>query len=236
MGKDNERKTNLFTGATAVKVQTEAKKKGKEKREIKLSPNLDILSAIRAVKDQLATVEADYNELVKEEMMQNFVVLTYDHKQRPDNFRGIGNVSEASCELRVRSSRSPLSSEEMEVLDSLKVSYGEEITKDEIPEQFFFNPKLIMNEKIAQKISTALTSIPELRGKEIIFKQEFQPAEKKMVVTEKSFEDASKLKPELIERAYKIIATLAIKPTMQEGKGATLKGMMEILKEEGIDL
>ena len=227
---------NIFATATKTKTQEPEKKtNGKEKRKVVLGRDLDILASIKTVIDQLESVQTDYEETIKASMLNEFIAETLAHFKRPDNFRGIGTISEASCEMRVRSSRSPLKPEEVAILKDFNISYEEKVIKEAVPDQFFFNPKLILDNKIASKISAALTSIPELKGQEIIFHQEAQPAVISPVVTDKSFDDAANITDgETLELIYKTIGTLAIKTSIKQG--SDLVDLMSLLKNEGIEL
>lgn len=194
-----------------------------------------MMAAIKGIKEHLDKIYNDYYEETKTVVTDEFIDTTIELKARPDNFKGVGDFSEASCELRKRSSKSPLTDEQIETLDDYNVTYEEVAITEAIPETYFFNPKIILNDKLAKKVSDALTSIPELKKMNIIFHQEAREAEIKNIVTEKSFEDASKIvNKNALRLIYDIISTVAISPKISESTDKTLRELLEFVREDGV--
>lgn len=186
-------------------------------------------------------VYEEYHENVKEVVTDYFIEDTIQLERKPDNFRGLGEFSEASCELRKRSKSSPLTEEELDTLDEYGVHYEEVKVTEEIPETYFFNPKIILNKKIAEKVSAALLSIPELKGVNIVFHQEPREAEVQKIVNDESFSDAATVADEnALRKIYEIISTVAINPkVLEDSRGRSLRTMnelVEFLKEDGVRL
>jgi hypothetical protein len=222
--------SNLFAQATVVKEEKITKKKG-EKERVEIGTDLDMVAGIKAFQDQLKGVYEVYYQKVTEKMREHFVDEAVKTGRRPESFRGIGAVSEASCELRTRSTTSALSPAEVAVLKDNNISVDKVPVVEEIPERFFFNPALILDDKLAQKISDALESIPELKGKEIIMRQEARAPEFKMVVAEGSFDSVAQIKDvAVVKQLMEIIGTTAIKPSYK----GSLNIIVEILKKTGV--
>jgi hypothetical protein len=191
-----------------------------------------MVAGIKAVIDQLKGVYDLHYAKVTEKMDAYFALEASEYGKRPENFRGIGNISEASCELRTRSTSSPLSPAEVKMLEDNNVPVEKLITVEAIPERFYFNEKIILNNKIAEKVTKALESIPELKGMDIVFRQEPREAQYKNVVAADSFDVAAKIEDEdVLKQIYDIIGVTAIKPKLNNND---LSVILAMLKKEKV--
>ena len=201
---------NIFASAKTVDAPAPAPKAKKgEKLEVKFGSELDQYAAIDAVIKTCTGLKETLGGLIKEQNMTTFVGLTVKHGKRPDNFTGVSDKATASMELRAKGQK--LNDEERKALDELKVPYHENVIS-ETHERFFFNPALLADQAMMEKISRALTKIPELEGVDIVLKQE----EARVVeyrVDETTFDAIARLgNLDQVRKAYDSAATLAIKP------------------------
>lgn len=239
--KTGTEKRNIFTEATTVRAkETETpKEKNKEKETIEIGEELDKLSAIREVINQLKSVETDYLKTVHFRVLNKFINKTIKCRKRPDNFRGLGIISEASCELKVRAYTSALTEQDIITLNEYGIEYSDKVVTEAVPEQYYFNPKLMVDPVIANKISKALEAIPELKNKDILFHQEAREEVTVPVATSESFESVAN-KIDTLSRGdlrtiYSIIATLAVRPKLNSPE-ISLKKLMNILRQDGLEL
>lgn len=224
---------NLFSAAKVVDAPKPPKKKG-EKDTVNIGQDLDIVAAIDALVNSLKSVrEIHYNNTTKK-MVDHFVQDTMINQKRPENFKGVGEESEASCELRKRSSRSVLSESEVEFLDKHNITYGKEVTSPATEEKFFFNPELVADSKLATKISKALLSIPELRNMDVLLKEEAREEVSSPVVSDESFDDAAKITDEdTLRQIFGVIGTTAIKAKLTT---QSMDVIFDLIKKTGIKL
>ena len=225
--------TNLFSAAKTVADPT-PKKKGK-KEEVFIGESLDTYSAIDTLIKTLTGIKDVYRNQVLEVMTDQFVTETLSTKTKPENFKGLGDQSEASCELRKRSSASVLSDAEVTLLSKYNISTETVVTTPAQEEKFFFNPKLVANPKLANKISKALSEIPELQNIDVILREAPKEEVSVQVVADKSFYDAAANinNAEALKHVFGIIATVAIKPKMTTDD---LKVVLGLIEKTGIKL
>lgn len=227
---------NMFDSAPVVVVKSAAaEKEAKNKtREVALGDKLDYLAAINALTDSLAAVKEVYYKEVTAEMADSFTDEAMKIQKRPTNFRGIGNESEASCELRKRASTSKLSDEEVAILKEHNIKYDEAIVSEGIDEQFFFNPALLEDKTIAGLISKKLSEIPELAGKQVIMKQAKREKTTKNIVAEESFDQIAKLQDRtLVKQLLSIVSVLGVKPKLTT---QDLDTVLDLVRKSGVKL
>ena len=233
---------DLFSGAKVVAPKDEPKPKASKKAEYYIGESLDMVAGIKAIQDSLEAVYETYYQDVTDKMVEKFVSDTLFHHKRPDNFKGLGAMSDASCELKKRSVKSALKPEEAKFLADNGVSLGEEVIKEAVEERFFFNEKVVMNPAIAEKVSKALSEIPELKGMDVVFKQEARPAVVATVATDASFDDIAKLSDaNTIRTAYKMVATTSIRSKLVEttsstGTRSAMEDVLSLLRKNGVNI
>ena len=225
---------NLFAGAKTVENQEVEKKGKKEAPKVRIG-DMDTLSAVNALIDTLGAYKKTVLDTsIKDEMQKYFVGTTIKEGQRPVNFKGIGDFSEASCEMKKRSSSSSLSSTEEAILVKYGISFEEVVVSPAIEERFFFNPDILKNAKLMKTISSKLQEIPELNNIDVIMRQPAKEAETAKIVTDQSFVDAAKITdPSVLTQVYSIISSLAIKTKMTVSDMSTV---LKLIQEAGINL
>lgn len=207
---------NLFAAAkpSGPLVPEKAIKKNK-KHTVVFGTELDQIASIDAMKDALDAKRAILEQAVKAKIRSTFIGLALEQKGQPDNFVGESSIATASCELRKRSTKSPLTAPEVEVLTGLGVPIGKNVELD-IPERFYFNEEILaLGETVLQKISVALSTIPELKGLEIIKRQDAQH-KKTDVTTDETIPAICRLPRDKMEVGLDIAAVLALKPKLRE--------------------
>lgn len=225
-------KNNLFSNAKVVADDPKPRKKG-EKEEVAIK-DLDTYTAIDTMIKTLEGVKDVYRNPIITEMVDTFVKNTLATQSKPDNFKGIGQNSEASCELRKRTSKSPLSVTELAILKQYNVNTETVVLNPAREEKYSINPEIVGNAKLAQKVSDALSKIPELKGMDILFLEPAKEAETVEIVSDQSFIDAAKItSADSLKQIYEVIATPAVKPKMLTDDFQTV---LNILGKAGIKL
>lgn len=211
---------NLFTeaekkGVTPVKEPKKTKKSSVPEIEIETADSLDLVAAIDTVQTALGKLREKADAKVMAEAFDRFVDEGFSFKKKPDNFRAIGKTSTGMIQLKKRMSSSVLDANELMVLEAYDIPVEKKVTKD-IKERFFFNEELLEDPTVVEKISKALSTIPELAGKEIIKKQEKQ-YEVAKVVGEETLEAAFHVRNrKILGEVLEIVTTMALKPTLSE--------------------
>lgn len=228
-------KSNIFTKATVVKSATPKKKKD-DKKEVAIGMELNVCAAIDALTKTLDAVKEGMVTTVKEKMADEFVKESLQSQRKPTNFRGRSSKATASCEIRKRSTKSILQPEEVTYLARHGIMTETKIVKEAVPERYFFNPKALQDEKMAQLISDKLEGLKTSDGEELIMLQEGKPEVIEQVVQASVLDDvAAKIKDEeILREIFQIVSTSAL------GKfklnDASLENVFEILKGAGIEM
>lgn len=225
---------NLFDNAAKVATPDPKTTNKKGMEEHYIGRDLDTLAAIDAVMESLDTMRKTFYANVTDAMVDKFVEDTIITKVRPKNFRGTGEISDAACELKKRASNRPLSTEEMLVLTKHKITTETAVVTPAQEQRYFFNPEIVANAKLADKISKALSQIPELKGMQILMVQEAVEQKTAEIVNDTTFADVAKIvNPAALKDLYKIIATTSIKAkvTVQD-----MDTIFQTLKTAGIKL
>lgn len=133
--------------ATAKKSKVAVKEQGKA---------FEVLCALRYIKKGIEGLEETYEGTAKDEVMDKFVAEGLEKHDRPANYRGKSGKGEASCQLQLRGSKSPLTADQVESITKL----GLEVHEEEVsPEQFIFNSSVLSSPELRAKISAALSKI-----------------------------------------------------------------------------
>jgi hypothetical protein len=183
------------------------KEKGKkEKAGVPSGPALAYVAAIDYIMKSLKGVRETYEGMLKDEMLDRFVEQGMEHKKRPDNYRGVNGMGEASCEMRKRSTASPLTETEVEELAKLKIEVQLETVQEEM---FVFNAEVLKNPELRAKISAAFAKI-DFGELQPISKIE---AQKKYVASEESIEEVFKKAKDskICSKLVSMLTTLAVK-------------------------
>jgi hypothetical protein len=193
--------TNLFATAKVVEAPVKSKKKD-DKVEIQID-GLEDYAVLTDLIKNLTTIQATLAEDVKGKMREIFAKST----SRPENFRGVDGNASASCEMRKRSTASPLADGEVEVLMKNHVPFGENVL---VEERFVINTKYTGDQELLKKISDALSKVKGLPEDFILL----QKGSATKVVTDETVEKVFELG--LGESLIDTVAVLAIKPKVEK--------------------
>ena len=220
---------SLFEKAKKIETVTPAPKKKTDKERINI-PGLANLAVVDAIVKGFTAIRSTLDEKVKAEMAATFVGIGNQTKRRPENFRGVeGDVASASCELRTRSSASPLAPEEIDVLKRLEIPVEEIETKADC---YVINPAYFEDSELLEKVSKALEKVKGL-PEDFILKQDRQV---KTVVTAETVDTV--FEKGLQKTLLDMVCTMAIKPVYDASlsdavtAGLKLAGLAETVKEK----
>jgi len=191
---------SIFSQAKTLpepKTKAKAKADGVEIKGLEDYSLIDaLLKSLGAVKDTLAVA-------IKDESRELFV--SVKDKKRPANLKGFDGAATASIQLQKRSTRSPLSADEVTLLIERGIPYD---TVEARAETFVINPAYANDGALLGKIDKALKGVKGL-PEDFILKQEG--------VTSHVVSDESILTMYAKEQARELVdtlCTLAVKPTL----------------------
>ena len=138
---------NLFEKAKAAQ-PTKPKAKGKAKPEINVE-DLRMYAALNAAQKTIATLVDSLKESVNDQALEAFLA-----SQKKDSINGVDGDTNASLQLRKRTSRSVLSDHEQTVLAEL----GIDISKS-ADSRFYISNKYAEDTELLGKVSDALDGI-----------------------------------------------------------------------------
>jgi hypothetical protein len=210
--------TNLFQKAKTT-VNVPAKKSNKKtKQEVQID-GLQSLASIRVLQTALDGIAKTFEGEVHAGMREFFTENGSKKRGRPDNFVGVDGFGRASLELRKRSTRSPLSSEEQDILDEHGIEYGVVVEQEET---FAINPEYASDNELLEKVSAALVAagVPE------DFIVHVAP-KTKSVATDVTLSQVFQADSSAIEMLMGIAGTLAVKPMLED---ATIEDAFNAVK------
>jgi hypothetical protein len=195
--------------ADAKTLETAKPKSKKTQQERVVVAGLEALASIDAVIKSLEAIKAVKMTEVKDQMAEKFIKDGIDKNDRPENFRGLEGNAEASCELRARSSNSPLSDEEIAKYEEHNLP----ITKIEtVVETFVINPEYLADVKVMSSIEAALKKVKGIPD-DLFLRQQG-------VTKTVAGEDAIKMlfagaaTEEEVTEMLPLVGVLAVKPTL----------------------
>ena len=185
-----------------------AKKNGKkaEKVEVKID-GLRTVAALDAAEKAIKGLKESLRSSVDAQIVDYFVNASALTKRQPENFRGYEDDASASCELRKRSTRSPLNEVEVKILSENNISVEEVVDR---AETFIINPKYVTDEKLMNRVGMTLGKIPGMPA-DFIQKQE---AKKTTVVSENALPEVFAKPSDKIAELLRIVGVIALKPTL----------------------
>ena len=229
-------KPNLFKTAIAVPNPEVIipSNKGNNKDQLYFGAQLDTLAAIRALTKSLEAAGVTTEETIKNATLNAYVDASIKAGKRVANFKGVGDISEASCEVRRKSSRSPLSDLDAAILNENHIPMEKVVVTEKIPQRYFFNPAIIADEALAEKITAALSTVKELKGQDIILEQPARAEVCNSIVTESAFDAAAKIKNKAVaQKIVSIISTISVKTTLKTQDFDTI---INLIRKAGIKL
>lgn len=170
---------------------------------------IERLAALEALKANLEAQIAIEKNNINEKAMTYFVDTGMATKTRPANFKGLENGSEASLQLKDRSSRSYLNDEMIAVLKDHKIPYDRNVSKEET---YYINPEYITDSDMMKMVgeNLELLNLP----KDFIL---YQEEEFGNVATKDSVAAVFKLDDEdAVRELLPIVTTQAIKATLSD--------------------
>lgn len=191
---------NLFK--TAPVVQAPEKVKKSKAIEVNLEGLQDYAELDSLIKN-LTTMQKTLGGELHDKMYSIFKA----GKTRPENFTGIDGIASASCQMKTRSSASPLTPEERQALDADEIPYDKE---EVVPQRFIVNPRYMGDEALLEKISKAISKVPGLPEDFI----QMQASSEKFVVTDATIDAIYEKK--LTDKFLKMTTTPAIRPTLSD--------------------
>lgn len=157
----------------------------KTKAGVESGPAIAKVAAIDYITKSLKGLRETYEQMAKDEMLDVFVADGLKNQKRPENYRGVNGLGEASCELKKRATSSPLLEDEVSELKKAGIEVKLETVQEEM---FVFNPEILKNPEMRAKISAAFAKI-DFGGIQPI--ERIAPVQK-YVATEEAIEEVFK--------------------------------------------
>lgn len=199
---------NLF--AAAKKIEIAAPAKGAKKNKIRVeTKGMAALRDLKTVIENLTALKEVFEANVKSAMEDHFVDAGVAAKARPDNFEGFEGEATGSCQLKVRSSASALSEDEIARLTAAEIPV-ETVHMSE--EMFGFNNEHIKNPAIMEVLSKVISKAKingEALPEDLIV---VIPARTKTVANDASIEALFKKSQNEVRALLPILTTLAVNP------------------------
>lgn len=195
---------DVFGSAPTKDVPKKADKK--TKAGVESGPALAKVAAIDFITKSLKGLRETYEGMAKDEMLDKFVEDGLKAGKRPENYRGVSGLGEASCELKKRATSSPVSEDEVSELTKMGIEVKLETVQEEM---FVFNPEILKNPELRAKISAAFAKI-DFGGVQPI--ERIAPVQK-YVASEEAIEAVFKTAktPAVGSKLLSMVTTLAIK-------------------------
>lgn len=144
---------SMFAKAKSVEAFAPSSKKGKA--EV-LMTGLKDYAEIDALVKALTALQKTMGGELKEFAADEFMEMTANIGHRPDNFKGVEGIASASMELRKRSSASPLTEEEINLLVAAGLTVEKKVSVNKL---FGINPKFAEDQVLLARVEKALTGI-----------------------------------------------------------------------------
>lgn len=206
--------------------QTFAKpKKPKATKDRVAVDGLDEYAALDAVEKVVKSLKEGVKIALEEQAKQFFLEEAEKTGKRPESFRGVDEKSEASVELRKRSTTSALDDASVDLLAEFNIPV--ETVADQV-ETFIINPEYANDTKLLEKVSKALAKVP---GLPVDFIQK-QTATTKRVVTDDTLTALFKQPRVVMERLLSLVTTFAVKPTTTESPQDAIKRVLKLIEDE----
>jgi hypothetical protein len=199
---------SMFDSAKTLKTG-KAPKATSVKEQITIA-GIEVVAALDVVIKSLVALKKTKDADVKDAMIGYFAEKGVATGARPVNFRGVEGAASASCELRIRSSASALTPDEIELLAAKNIPM--ETVVDTV-ETFVINPEYLNDAEIMGKIEAALKKVKGI-PEDLFLKQE---GRSKTIVGEGAFDALFSNKDMNEEEAIDLLPLIsvpAIKPTL----------------------
>lgn len=213
---------SLFASAKTIE-KTAPKSRKPAAKKVEMT-NLEKLAAIDAAMKALKGLKETYETSVKGAMSEHFVTQGCAIKSRPENFEGVDGDATGSCQLKLRSSASVLTADDVALLKDHSVPFE---VIETTAEAFFINPTYTNDMELLGKVEVALSKV-DLPG-DFLMKQE---RETKSVASDESLDAVFTKSPALAAELLPVVSVLAIRPKIADDKfWSILDGIMNPVAE-----
>lgn len=200
--------SNLFASAVANPDQKPAAPKKSKDVIVHFGRELDELAEMKAVIEALESKFKTGLEELKARAAEHFVKEGAMLGRRPANFKASGERSIASVQLKTKGAASKINEEEAKILEEAGIPYSTTVD----PGVFYFNPELNSQPEKLEKISKALSKIPELAEMDII---KFRSETVVRAVDDASMEALFEARnPVKIDKFLHMVSTTAVAPKL----------------------
>lgn len=233
---------DIFAAAQVIaQPEPKAKSKKSDKLVLEAESNVELFGAINAVVKSLEGIKDTLGDEIKEEGIDKFIALgrkggidlpkdlPIELRKRPDNFVFESENTRTSVELRKRTSRSPLSDDEIQALSDIPGFDVDTIDVDEnvlVEAKYIFNPALMTQENM-KLLSKLIGSEPSLAG---IVQYQAESKTTTRMASDESINAAFRTKTaDGTREALKILTVSALKPSLKNELG--LEPAIDLLRE-----
>lgn len=186
----------------AAKTVATAKPAKAEKLQVAL-PGLEQLAKINALMEALGGIQATLAAQCKEVGLDVLITEGNKIEKRPENFRGTDGIASASVELRKRASTSPLTPEQVALVELHGMKPFKQITTNKM---YGINPVFAEDEKLLEAVEKALDGI--VPDGFIVVQEE----KSKMIVTDEMLDAA--FKKGIPREVVETVSVMALKPKL----------------------
>lgn len=202
--------TDLFKEADK-KAEKPKKSKKAEKPSLTPTANITALAVLSSLISKLDGVKKRLDAEVKEEGFLYFLL-----QKATNSYDMVTARAKVGVELRKNKNTSPISEKNVELLEELGIErklLDPHVNKVEA--RYYFNPDILNDQVVLEKISNALSRIPELKGEDIILYQEAKEINT-LVSSDRAIEKAFSLDGDKAAQALKVLTTIATRPSIIE--------------------
>lgn len=211
-----QRGDDMFANAKPVKA-----KKAKPEKAHYMFDGFKKYDVVSYLINRLTEIKKELDVSLKGRAKAIFLDLAKETDKAPPNFVGVDGSHTASVQMRKRGVNSPLTDDEVALLEKFDIPYA---TVSDVEEMFVINPEHANNSALLKKVEKALKGIKDL-PEDFILRQE---SKSRRVVTEETMNAVFEKK--LGRTFFDTIATLAIQSTTKDVTIST-GDMVEICEE-----
>jgi hypothetical protein len=211
-------KKNIFANAVAAKPAKASKKPAKAEVVIE---GLELVAALDAASKTIESLQKAARDQVNARVRNYFIENGAKSKRQPENFRGVEGEAEASCELRKRGTRSPLSEIERKFLDAKGIPF-EKVS--DVTETFIINPEYLEDSELMGRVGDVLSKVPNMPADFI----QKQTGKTTFVVTDETVATVFSKPADILAEILGIVTVIALKPQTTLGVAEALKMIAEL--------
>lgn len=218
---------NIFDTAPVAATVKVSKTKA-EKRAVHAVEGLSELAAIDALIASLQAARLGFEGQVKDQGQEIYVSEALKTGLKPETFNLVDDMSTGQYQVRKRSTASPLTDDEIALCEAMGLPT---VKNTKVEKRFVFNPEAIKDQAVMEKVSKALTRIPELKDMNIV---QLQEAVETVVVADGAIEKACtlKVKSQMVA-ALALVSVPAIRTAFDSEEA---KDALDVLSKAGLKL